>query len=104
MADPRSYSGAGVAEALLGEIRLGRSSGRVRVPYDGTKGFGGSLALSPRARAMWQVTQSSSAAVLKKIPRGGTKDARGLKVQMNYLFSKAEAVFGNMVVDERYAF
>lgn len=96
----RNYGGnvgVGVAEALLGEIRLGRSSGRVRTSRGGAGGFGGSLKLSPRARVMWQVTQSSSAAVLKKIPRGGTKDARGLKVQMNYLFSKAEAVFGNMI-------
>ena len=97
MADPRRNFAAGVAEALLGEIRLGRSSGRVRSPRGGAGGIGGSLTLSPRARAMWQVTQSSSAAVLKKISRGGTTDARGLKVQMNYLFSKAEAVFGNMV-------
>ncbi|NEY92008.1 relaxase/mobilization nuclease domain-containing protein [Tabrizicola oligotrophica] len=43
------------------------------------------------------MSQSSAAAVLKKITKGGTQDARSLKVQMNYLFSKAEAVFGNMV-------
>jgi type IV secretion system T-DNA border endonuclease VirD2 len=49
---------------------------------------------------MWQVAQSGSAAVLKKIARGGTHDARSLRVQMNYLFSKAEAVFGNMVVHD----
>jgi type IV secretion system T-DNA border endonuclease VirD2 len=100
MVDRRRDRGVGVAQALLGEIALLRPTGRMGKPRTGAGGFGGSVNFSPRARAMWQVAQSGSAAVLKKIARGGTHDARSLRVQMNYLFSKAEAVFGNMVVHD----
>lgn len=96
MADrPKDYV-PGVARALLGEIAFARPSGRMGRTARGAGGLGGGVAFSHRARTMWQVSQSSSAAVLKKIAKGGTHDARSLKVQMNYLFSKAEAVFGNM--------
>ncbi len=46
---------------------------------------------------MWQLSQSSNAVVLKKIARGGTGTEQSLKVQMAYLFGKAEGLFGNMV-------
>lgn len=97
MADRRKDFTPGVAQALLGEIAFARRSGRLSRTGDGAGGLGGGVRFSRRARTMWQVSQSSSAAVLKKIAKGGTQDARSLKVQMNYLFSKAEAVFGNMV-------
>ena len=100
MAERFPRFGAGVAEALVGEIALARSSGRVRTEKSRGGGLGGAVVFSPRARAMWQMAQSANAAVLKKIARGGTNDARSLRVQMNYLFSKAEAVFGNMVVHD----
>lgn len=97
MADRRKDFTPGMAQALLGEIAFARPSGRMGRTADGAGGLGGGVRFSRRARTMWQVSQSSSAAVLKKIAKGGTQDARSLKVQMNYLFSKAEAVFGNMV-------
>lgn len=97
MAERRKDFAPGVAQALLGEIAFVRPSGRMGRTGDGAGGLGGGVRFSRRARTMWQVSQSSAAAVLKKIAKGGTQDARSLKVQMNYLFSKAEAVFGNMV-------
>ena len=101
MRDPVRLSSVrrpGLAEALIGEIGLTRGAGRVR--SSGASGWGdtqGSVSASPRARMMWQLSQSSNAVVLKKIARGGTGTAQSLKVQMAYLFGKAEGLFGNMV-------
>lgn len=90
--------GTGLAEALIGEIGFLRSGGRVRSGGSGRdSGLGSGPSASARAKAMWQLSQSSNAVVLKKIARGGTGNAASLKVQMNYLFGKSEAVFGNMV-------
>ena len=50
-----------------------------------------------RANNLWRVAQGSNAAVFKKIHNGGTHDRKQLGNQLDYLFSKAEAVFGNMV-------
>ncbi|SMP00179.1 relaxase/mobilization nuclease domain-containing protein, partial [Paracoccus laeviglucosivorans] len=50
-----------------------------------------------RADNLWRLTQGSNAAVLKKIHNGGTHSRKQLGNQLDYLFSKAEAVFGNMV-------
>jgi len=50
-----------------------------------------------RANNLWRVSQGSNAAVFKKIHNGGTHDRKQLGNQLDYLFSKAEAVFGNMV-------
>ncbi len=40
----------------------------------------------------------SNAAVLKKIGKGGTANAKELAAQMDYLFSKSASIFGNGVV------
>jgi type IV secretion system T-DNA border endonuclease VirD2 len=98
---PRPGAGPGLAAALIGEIGLLRQGGRVRSGGQGSGGeLGAGFRASPRARTMWQLTQSSNAVVLKKIARGGTTGAASLKAQMSYLFSKAEGLFGNMVVHD----
>jgi type IV secretion system T-DNA border endonuclease VirD2 len=101
MRDPVALApsrGPGLAEALIGEIGMTRAVGRVRGASPGVGSISQSgVSASPRARAMWQLSQSSNAVVLKKIARGGTASAHSLKVQMAYLFGKAEGLFGNMV-------
>jgi len=47
---------------------------------------------------MWRFALGSHAAVIKKIGRGGTANAKELAAQMDYLFSKSAAIFGNGVV------
>ncbi|PTX41829.1 relaxase/mobilization nuclease-like protein [Gemmobacter caeni] len=90
--------GPGLVEALIGEIGLTRGAGRVRTSGAGGLEYGrGGISASPRARTMWQLSQSSNAVVLKKIARGGTGTAQSLRAQMAYLFGKAEGLFGNMV-------
>jgi len=88
---------SGLAEALIGEIGLTRSGGRIRSSSAGWGHGHGGVSASPKARTMWQLAQSSNAVVLKKIARGGTGTEQSLKVQMAYLFGKAEGLFGNMV-------
>lgn len=101
MRDPVGLSPSrspGLAEALIGEIGFARGVGRVHSTGVGGWGAGrNGVSASPRARTMWQLSQSSNAVVLKKIARGGTASAASLNVQMNYLFGKAEGLFGNMV-------
>lgn len=87
----------GLAEALIGEIGLSRGLGRVRSSSAGWGQGHGGVSASAKARTMWQLSQSSNAVVLKKIARGGTGTEQSLKVQMAYLFGKAEGLFGNMV-------
>lgn len=89
-----------LAEDLIGEIRLGRGGrGRVRDTGFGKarRGRAGGSLFSAQARNLWRVAQGSNAAVLKKINRGGTHTGARLAAQFDYLFSKSEAVFGNMV-------
>lgn len=88
-----------LADDLIGEIRLGRGAHgpAVRDVGWGTAGQGGGARFSARARNLWRAGQGANSAVLKKIHRGGTHTAAQLGAQFDYLFSKSEAVFGNMV-------
>lgn len=91
---------ADLADDLIGEIHLGRGSrGRFRNTNFGKarRSRAGTSLFSARARNLWRVGQGSNAAVLKKISRGGTHTGAQLAAQLDYLFSKSEAVFGNGV-------
>ena len=81
----------GVAEALIGTIRLNRPRG------GNSMGQGGSRSFTPRARRLFQLAHGSRAAVIKKISRGGTHNKFQLANQLDYLFSKAEMTFGHMI-------
>ena len=91
----------GLAEAVLGEIDFLRpQQGRVRAgtPSPSRQGF----RFSPRASQLWRFALGSNAAVLKKIGKGGTANAKELAAQMDYLFSKSASIFGNgVVLDDR---
>jgi type IV secretion system T-DNA border endonuclease VirD2 len=86
----------GVAEAVLGEINFLRPQhGRVKAGSSLPKrGF----SFSTRASQLWRFSLGSNAAVLKKIGKGGTANAKELAAQMDYLFSKSASMFGNGVV------
>jgi type IV secretion system T-DNA border endonuclease VirD2 len=86
----------GVAEAVLGEINFLRPQhGRVKAGSSLPKrGF----SFSTRASQLWRFSLGSNAAVLKKIGKGGTANAKELAAQMDYLFSKSASIFGNGVV------
>ncbi|MDR7127256.1 relaxase/mobilization nuclease domain-containing protein [Pseudotabrizicola sp. 4114] len=56
------------------------------------------FSFSTRASQLWRFSLGSNAAVLKKIGKGGTANAKELAAQMNYLFSKSASIFGNGVV------
>lgn len=91
---------ADLAGDLIGEIRLGRGRrGRFRNTNFGKarQGRAGGSLFSARTQNLWRVGQGSNAAVFKKIRRGGTHTKARLAAQLNYLFSKSEVVFGNMV-------
>jgi type IV secretion system T-DNA border endonuclease VirD2 len=86
-----------LAEAVLGEINFLR-------PQQGKPKTGNSSELkrgfsfSTRASQLWRFSMGSNAAVLKKIGKGGTANAKELASQMDYLFSKSASIFGNGVV------
>ncbi|MEO8245368.1 MAG: relaxase/mobilization nuclease domain-containing protein [bacterium] len=86
----------GLAEAVLGEINFLRpQQGKVKAGSSSTKrGF----SFSTRASQLWRFSMGSNAAVLKKIGKGGTSNAKELAAQMDYLFSKSASIFGNGVV------
>ncbi len=86
----------GLAEAVLGEINFLRpQKGRVKAGSSSSKrGF----SFSTRASQLWRFSLGSNAAVLKKIGKGGTANAKELAAQMDYLFSKSASIFGNGVV------
>ena len=87
----------GVAEAVLGEINFLRpQQGRVKAGGSSSPKRG--FSFSTRASQMWRFSLGSNAAVLKKIGKGGTANARELAAQMDYLFSKSASIFGNGVV------
>ncbi len=87
----------GVAEAVLGEITFLRpQQGRVKACGSSSPKRG--FSFSPRASQMWRFSLGSNAAVLKKIGKGGTANAKELAAQMDYLFSKSASIFGNGVV------
>ncbi|WP_300043005.1 relaxase/mobilization nuclease domain-containing protein [uncultured Paracoccus sp.] len=94
----------GLAKALIGEIEfpiwqggagmlafqqaeVARAFDRFMTPRPKVSG---------RAAGLWRVAQGSNAVVLKKIHNGGTHTGKQLGNQLDYLFSKAAAVFGNM--------
>jgi type IV secretion system T-DNA border endonuclease VirD2 len=87
----------GLAEAVLGEINFLRpQQGRVKAGGSSSpkRGFN----FSTRASQLWRFSLGSNAAVLKKIGKGGTANAKELAAQMDYLFSKSASIFGNGVV------
>ncbi|SEO29532.1 Relaxase/Mobilisation nuclease domain-containing protein [Gemmobacter aquatilis] len=86
----------GLAEAVLGEINVLRPQrGRVKAGSSSPRrGF----SFSTRASQLWRFSLGSNAAVLKKIGKGGTANAKELAAQMDYLFSKSASIFGNGVV------
>jgi type IV secretion system T-DNA border endonuclease VirD2 len=87
----------GVAEAVLGEINFLRpQQGRVKAGGSSSPRRG--FSFSTRASQLWRFSLGSNAAVLKKIGRGGTANAKELAAQMDYLFSKSASIFGNGVV------
>ncbi len=87
----------GVAEAVLGEINFLRpQQGRVKAGGSASPKRG--FSFSTRASQLWRFSLGSNAAVLKKIGKGGTANAKELAAQMDYLFSKSASIFGNGVV------
>jgi type IV secretion system T-DNA border endonuclease VirD2 len=87
----------GVAEAVLGEINFLRpQQGRVKAGTSSAPKRG--FSFSTRASQLWRFSLGSNAAVLKKIGKGGTANAKELAAQMDYLFSKSASIFGNGVV------
>ncbi|NGM44588.1 relaxase/mobilization nuclease domain-containing protein [Rhodobacter sp. SGA-6-6] len=87
----------GMAEAVLGEIDLLRPQrGRGRGGLQVRQGF----SFSPRAGQFWRFALGSNAAVLKRIGKGGTANAKELSGQLSYLFSKSTAIFGNAVTHD----
>ncbi len=87
----------GVAEAVLGEINFLRPQ-QGRVKAGGASSPKRGFSFSTRASQLWRFSLGSNAAVLKKIGKGGTANAKELAAQMDYLFSKSASIFGNGVV------
>jgi type IV secretion system T-DNA border endonuclease VirD2 len=86
-----------VAEAVLGEINFLRPQ-QGRVKAGGASSPKRGFRFSTRASQLWRFSLGSNAAVLKKIGKGGTANAKELAAQMDYLFSKSASIFGNGVV------
>lgn len=87
----------GMAAGVLGEIDLLRPQrGRGRGGQQARQGFG----FSPKAGQFWRFALGSNAAIVKKIGKGGTANAKELSGQMSYLFSKSTAIFGNAVTHD----
>jgi type IV secretion system T-DNA border endonuclease VirD2 len=87
----------GLAAAVLGDLDFLRPQhGRVKTGASSPSRQG--LRFSPRASQLWRFSLGSNAAVIKKIGKGGTANAKELAAQMDYLFSKSAAIFGNGVV------
>jgi type IV secretion system T-DNA border endonuclease VirD2 len=87
----------GLAEAVLGEINFLRpQQGKVKTGNSPSAKRG--FSFSTRASQLWRFSMGSNAAVLKKIGKGGTANAKELAAQMDYLFSKSASIFGNGVV------
>lgn len=86
-----------LATAVLGELDFLRpKQGRVKTGASSPAKHG--FSFSPRANQLWRFALGSNAAVLKKISKGGTINAKELAAQMDYLFSKSASIFGNGVV------
>jgi type IV secretion system T-DNA border endonuclease VirD2 len=85
-----------LAAAVLGELDFLRlKQGRVKTGASSPAKRG--FSFSPRASQLWRFALGSNAAVLKKISKGGTANAKELAAQMDYLFSKSASIFGNGV-------
>ncbi|MFD1880106.1 relaxase/mobilization nuclease domain-containing protein [Paracoccus pacificus] len=97
-------SRGGLADALIGEIEFpiwqGGAALLARQQAEAARAFDRFMTPRPkvsgRAAGLWRVAQGSNAVVLKKIHNGGTHTGKQLGNQLDYLFSKAAAVFGNM--------
>lgn len=87
----------GLAEAVLGEINFLRPQ-QGRVKAGSSSSVKRRFSFSTRASQLWRFSLGSNAAVLKKIGKGGTANAKELAAQMDYLFSKSASIFGNGVV------
>ena len=87
----------GLAEAVLGEINFLRPQ-QGRLKSGNTSSSRQGFRFSPRASQLWRFALGSNAAVVKKIGKGGTTNAKELAAQMGYLFSKSASIFGNGVV------
>lgn len=87
----------GLAEAVLGEINFLRPQ-QGRVKAGGSSSLKRGFSFSTRASQLWRFSLGSNAAVIKKIGKGGTANAKELAAQMDYLFSKSASIFGNGVV------
>jgi type IV secretion system T-DNA border endonuclease VirD2 len=87
----------GLAEAVLGEINFLRPQ-QGRMKAGGASSPKRGFSFSTRASQLWRFSLGSNAAVLKKIGKGGTANAKELAAQMDYLFSKSASIFGNGVV------
>jgi type IV secretion system T-DNA border endonuclease VirD2 len=87
----------GLAEAVLGEINFLRPQ-QGRVKAGGLPSPKRGFSFSTRASQLWRFSLGSNPAVLKKIGKGGTANAKELAAQMDYLFSKSASIFGNGVV------
>lgn len=95
----------GIVEDLMGRIEFPIHQGgpaylqqqqdqmRRQLSWSSWKGRG----VSKSASNLWRIAHGSNSAVLKKIYRGGTHTANQLGNQLDYLFGKASALFGNMV-------
>jgi type IV secretion system T-DNA border endonuclease VirD2 len=92
----------GLAEAVLGEINFLRPQ-QGRVKAGGSSSLKHGFSFSTRASQLWRFSLGSNAAVLKKIGKGGTVNAKELAAQMDYLFSKSASIFGNGVVLDAHA-
>lgn len=87
----------GLAQAVLGDLDFLRpQQGRVKAGASSPSRQG--FRFSARASQLWRFALGSHAAVIKKIGKGGTANAKELAAQMDYLFSKSAAIFGNGVV------
>ncbi len=87
-----------IARDLIGEIEFRRNlAGAARSLTDTARQSFTRFGFGAKARNLWRVAQGSNAVVLKKISRGGTHSAKQLGNQLDYLFGKSTALFGNMV-------
>lgn len=92
----------GLAEAVLGDLDFLRpQQGRVKSGASSPSRQG--FRFSARASQLWRFSLGSNAAVIKKIGKGGTANAKELAAQMDYLFSKSAAIFGNGVALDQNA-
>lgn len=92
----------GIAEALMGEIEIpifrGSDAFIKQQQADAKRAaYQNKARLNASSKQLWRMAQGANSAVLKKIHNGGTHTAKQLGNQLNYLFSKADGIFGNMV-------